>query len=211
MKLIIAVANHKGGAGKTTLAMLLAGQLASDTYRVAVVDTDPQASALVWSQAGDGKFPAKVVAAKAATLPAVLAELADFDAVFIDCPPNAVAAETLAAIDAAHLVVVPCIPAMLDYWATDALLNAADLRKPGCAILVVVNQMNASNLARELAGHITTTWPTAKARLGSRTVYREAAAQGLALRQLQGRTNHDAHQELTNLCLEVLTHSTKAA
>lgn len=210
MKLTLAVCNHKGGVGKTTLAMLLAGQLASDTYRVAVIDTDPQSSALVWAQASDGKFPAHVVAANADSLASVIASLQDYDAIVIDCPPSAVAPETLAAIDIAHLAVVPCMPALLDYWATDAMLNAIDLRRPGMPVLVVVNQMLRTTLASEVAGHITKTWPTARTRLGSRTAYREAAAQGLALRQLPGRTDYQALEEATDLTLEVITTATKA-
>ena len=105
MKLTLPVCNHKGGSGKTTTAMLLAANLSSDTYRVAVVDTDPQASAQLWAQAGEGRFPAHVVGSNADNLPAVLTSLADYDAVVIDCPPSSTAAETLAAVDVADLVV----------------------------------------------------------------------------------------------------------
>ena len=39
---VVAIANGKGGVGKTTLTAGLAGQLAADGHRVLVVDTDPQ-------------------------------------------------------------------------------------------------------------------------------------------------------------------------
>ena len=45
---IITVANQKGGAGKTTLTMSLAGALASSGNKVLVVDADPQGTALQW-------------------------------------------------------------------------------------------------------------------------------------------------------------------
>ena len=41
---IIAMVNQKGGPGKTTIAMHLAGTLARRGFKVLVVDADPQGS-----------------------------------------------------------------------------------------------------------------------------------------------------------------------
>ena len=47
---VITFANPKGGSGKTTSAMLLAEQIALSGGRVTILDLDPNANILAWSQ-----------------------------------------------------------------------------------------------------------------------------------------------------------------
>ena len=47
---IIALVNQKGGPGKTTLTMHLAGALSRRRAKVLVVDADPQATATRWGR-----------------------------------------------------------------------------------------------------------------------------------------------------------------
>src|ERR1700712_1717667 len=46
---VIAIAQIKGGVGKTTLAINLAGELASRSYSTLLLDMDPQKSASQWA------------------------------------------------------------------------------------------------------------------------------------------------------------------
>lgn len=53
---ILAIVSQKGGSGKTTTAVSLAGALASKGRRILLVDLDPQASASSWLQvSGEGR------------------------------------------------------------------------------------------------------------------------------------------------------------
>lgn len=134
MASVIAVANQKGGCGKTTITMNLAGVLASDGMKVLVIDADPQASAQHWSmKAGDAGIGFEVLTHPHEDVHRKVREMAakGYDVILIDCPPGASQAVTgrdsqtsisRMALLAADLVVVPVRPSMLDYLASHQLL-----------------------------------------------------------------------------------------
>lgn len=113
--LVLTVASTKGGAGKTTMVMALAGTLAMDGLRVAVVDADPNRAYASW--AGDAyEGPRLEVRAEAdeALLAVAIDELSPAaDLVLVDTAGFGNRAALLA-IAAADAVLVPCTPSRAD-------------------------------------------------------------------------------------------------
>src|ERR1700732_4974466 len=118
---VIAIAQHKGGSGKTTLAAHLAVTWASVGRVVALIDTDPQASLARWHQrredrlgrGGTGLRFAAVSSWRAAG--EVARQARENEIVLLDSPANAEAAR--AAIRTADLVLIPVQPSPVDVWA----------------------------------------------------------------------------------------------
>ena len=191
---IIAVVNQKGGAGKTTLTMLLAGSLADRRKRVLVADADPQNTALHWAGMGEG-FPAEVedVSGEEGKLhKALRRRQEEFDYIVIDSPPAASAPVTASALKAAHLALVPVIPSPLDLWASVRIREAiahARGKNPELDSRLVVNQMQPNTvLAREVLGMLPEFGiPMLAASLKSRTAYRQCAALGATINALGHR------------------------
>ena len=119
---IIAVVNQKGGSGKTTLSMQMAGALARRGKKVLVVDADPQGTATRWAASAedDNPFPAAVVGLSAASEKVhreVRKFVDNYDFILIDCPPAADSPVPQSALLVADLALVPIIPSPLDMWA----------------------------------------------------------------------------------------------
>lgn len=191
---IIAVVNQKGGAGKTTLTMLLAGSLGDRGKRVLVADADPQNTARHWAGMGE-HFPAEVedVAGEEGKLhKAIRKRSEEFDYIVIDSPPAATAPVTLSALRVAHLALVPVIPSPLDLWASVRIREAiveARRKNPELDSRLVVNQMQPNTLlAREVLGMLPEFGITLMAaNLKSRTAYRQCAALGTSIAALGSR------------------------
>ena len=104
---VIVAANIKGGCGKTTTVLILAGEYAAQGYRVHILDADPRRRAMKWAEAGTK--PASITASEAnnANMRVEIENAASkADVVLIDVEGTANAAMTLA-VAYANAVIIP--------------------------------------------------------------------------------------------------------
>jgi len=207
--MIVAFLNQKGGVGKTTLALHLAGDWARQGRRVTVIDADPQGSALDWSQqrSRDG-HPRLfgVVGLARDTLHREAPELArDADHIVIDGPPR-VAGLMRSALLAADLVLIPVQPSPFDGWASAemlALLHEARVYRPELAARFVLNRCAARTIiARETAEALAEHDPAVLAAcIGQRVAFADAARSGRLVSEHDPRSR--AAREIAALRAEI--------
>lgn len=177
---VITVAQQKGGAGKTTLAVHLAVEFLSRGQRVALLDTDPQGSLGRWFVTRREAMGVEGLEFSTASAWGVSYECEKLrkisDVVIIDTPPK-VDADLRPALREADLVVIPVSPSHVDLWAVDGVLDL--VAREGRRAMVVLNRWKTgTRLAEEVAQAAEGKAEIAEARLGARVTFAEALGQG---------------------------------
>lgn len=210
---VITVCNQKGGSGKTTVSMQLAGSLAHRGYKVLVVDADPQGTATRWAASAedDTPFPASVVGLSAASTKVhreVKKFVGDYEFILIDCPPAADSPVPQSALLIADLALVPVIPSPLDLWASVGIRKVIEgvmsINETLIARLVVNQCQPNTNLAKEVMEVLPEFGiELSRVQLRQRTVYRQSAVFGQTVHNF-GRDATPAIAEVNALTDEVL-------
>ncbi|MFZ2302624.1 MAG: ParA family protein [Gallionella sp.] len=179
MKTIL-IANPKGGSGKTTLSINIAGYLANCGQRVAMLDLDRQQSSALW------------LATRPADLPPV--RMLDsgkehdrpHDWLVIDSPAGLHGKNLAHAVKLASKIVVPVAPSLFDLHASrdflQTLAEEKSVRKDRCHVGIVGMRMEMRTKAAWALEHFLSTLDLPiLAYLRETQVYVNAAFEGKSL------------------------------
>lgn len=157
----VAIVGRKGGIGKTTISVHLAGEMAARGSKVLLIDADPQGSAAQWAAPGKLPIPVEHMPVTADTLTPWVQKVRKLsaDLLVLDCPPHLDAALG-AAISLADAVLLPCGPSGLDMLAMGEVLGvvrAVRQRRQGAPkALIVPNRVDRrTSEGRELVDELT--------------------------------------------------------
>ena len=204
---IIAIAQRKGGAGKTTLAAHLGVTWASIGRRVTLIDTDPQASLARWYQRREERLGSEgtglgfAIASGWRAAGEITRHTRADDIVLLDTPASA-DSNARAAIRCAGLVLIPVQPSPVDVWATLPTLEIA--QQEGIPALLVLNRVPAraslTAAMRERLGQYEV--GLARTAIGNRTALAASFAEGWGIAERDAASL--AAEEIAALAAELL-------
>lgn len=205
---VLAVLNQKGGTGKTTLALHIGMAWVRQGARVLVIDADPQATALDWSEArGEAQPSLSVLGLPKPTIHREMAALAEsYDHVIIDGPPR-VEAIVRSALMAADFALMPVQPGGVDVWGARpmvALLVDAQAVRPSLKAAFAVNRkVSKTFLSRAVLTALDVyRLPVLESALTQRVAFAEAIGSGQTVFDLD--PNGLAAAEVVALAKEIL-------
>ena len=213
---LITVFNQKGGSGKSTLSIQLAGAVVKRGYSCLLIDMDPQGTSSRWASSApeNSPFPASVMslAPMEGKMHREVRNYIDkFDIIIIDCPPALDSAAPSSAMLISDLALIPVVPTPVDMWAAVAakrLVTTARVNNETLLARVVPNMVQAStSLAKELMDVMgeDEEFPMTKATLGSRSAFRECQLLGTTVHNVpRARKAIDEVEALTSELLDLI-------
>ena len=152
--MVVAIVNQKGGVGKSTIAVHLAGWLREKATETVLVDSDRQKSSSGWLARIDPAFPAEVLWEADEILDAIDGLVERYTHVVLD-GPGALSEVTRTLMLVADVAVIPITPSALDVTAAMETLrqteHAQKIRNGQPRVLVIPNRYQSNTiLSRDL-------------------------------------------------------------
>ena len=203
---VVTVAQQKGGAGKTTLALHLGACWAGQGRRVALLDIDPQGSLTEWFKLRErqgvksaGRLDHRT-AAGWRTSSEIDRLKAEHDVIIIDSPPHA-ETEAKVAIRAAALLLVPVQLSPMDLMATRPTIKLAESERTPW--MLVLNRVPPRGLLADtiLAQIQELGLDVAQNSLGNRTLFASSLMSGRGVTEAAPQS--PAAEEITAVADEV--------
>ncbi len=201
---IVTIAQQKGGAGKTTIAVQLAIAWVSQGLKVVMLDVDPQHSLSAWANAraaaGIEGDPEVIEVSGWKLSSEIDRHKTSADIILVDTPPHA-ETDARVAVRASSLILVPVQPSPMDLWATGPTLELAKKEK-GTALLVL-NRVPARGKLADIvrAKIIEEKLPIAKTTLGNRSAFAASMMDGKGVAESEPRSL--AAEEIRALAAEI--------
>jgi chromosome partitioning protein len=205
--MIISIVSAKGGTGKSTITLNLAGMLAAQDHRVCVVDADPQGSIAHWSEIRQQDDPTIVVEPSPMPEKKIRKLNKRHDLVLFDSPPT-FKKRMRAIMQAADLLIIPVTPGIADLWSTKRLVDVyldVKEKKPDLDARILINRVDRrTRLGRDFRSRLEDmSIPIFLTEISQRSLYGESWIAGKTIDRL--RPSSTATRELRRLSAEV-TH-----
>jgi len=212
-RMIIVVANSKGGVGKSTFAVHLAAWLHEQGHRVTLADCDTQQSSSEWIR----EAVPEVKAVRLASPDDILNDLptlnADTDYVVAD-GPGSQTETSRALLLRADLALVPCKASMLEVRAlakaTEVLRVSQDIRSGLQKAVIVLSMVGMKYRLtadmKEAAAALSL--PLATRAMTLRQIYADAPGQGAVVWNMGSRAR-EAAEEVDQIFREILPDAVK--
>lgn len=205
---IIGLLQQKGGVGKTTLSLNMAGYFAKAGERVLLVDADPQGSSLAWCAEREEQCPFSVIGKAVPNLHKDLPDLArGYDRVIVDGAPRN--NELIrSCILASEFVLMPVQPSKLDIWAcqdvTQLLSEARQFHQSLNAAFVINRKIKNTVIGKKVAKEFESQdFPVLEAPIHQRVIYAESVEDGKTVFEMEGENALKAQLEIARLCKEL--------